>query len=273
MKVQFQNSTLTIFESALYQTTSTVIIHSDFILIVDPNWLPLEIETIQQFVKENRESQPLYLLFTHSDYDHIIAYRAFPGAKVIASLAFKNQPKKNEILQQILDFDDENYIHRNYPIEYPNVDIVISEDNEKVEIEGVSFIFQQAQGHNDDGIFTWIPSLGIFIVGDYLCDVEFPFIYVSGLEYLRTLGKAKKVILENEVQFFIAGHGNFTQDKSQMLQRVEEAKKYINDLISAINNNESFDFESFVKKYHFPKGMRSAHQKNLEIITKELQNK
>lgn len=270
MKIQYQDSTTTIFESALYQTTSTVINLDNFILIIDPNWLPIEIETIQTHVEKIKNSKPIYLLFTHSDYDHIIGYRAFPSAKVIASKAFQNNPDKEKTIAQINNFDDENYILRNYPIEYPIVDIVVSGDFQKIEIEGIEFIFCQAVGHNSDGIFTMIPSLGIFIAGDYLCEVEFPFIYVSGFQYLETLLKAKKIIEQFDPIILIPGHGLFSKNKKEILDRVNEAEKYINDLIFSIKNKTPFDLDLLLKKYHFPKNMIPAHEKNLEILTKEL---
>ncbi|MFK7771106.1 MAG: MBL fold metallo-hydrolase [Saprospiraceae bacterium] len=270
MKIQYRDSTTTIFESALYQTSSTVINLENFILVVDPNWLPIEIETIQLHVEKIRNSKPIYLLFTHSDYDHIIGYQAFPNAKVIASEAFQNNPEKEKILAQINNFDDENYILRNYPIEYPKVDIVISGDFQEIEIEGIEFIFCQAIGHNSDGIFIMIPSLGIFIAGDYLCEVEFPFIYVSGFQYLETLKKALKIIEQFEPIILIPGHGIFSKNKKEMFSRTKEAEKYINDLIFSIKNKTPFDLDTFLKKYHFPKNMIRAHEKNLEILKKEL---
>ncbi len=270
MKIQYQDSTTCIFESALYQTTSTVINLEKFILIIDPNWLPIEIATIQSYVEKIRNSKPIYLLFTHSDYDHIIGYRAFPDAKVIASKAFQNNPIKEKIIEQIKNFDDENYILRNYPIEYPEVDIVVSEDFQKIEIEQTEFVFCQAVGHNSDGFFTMIPDLGIFIAGDYLCEVEFPFIYVSGFQYLETLEKAIKLINEYEPKMLIAGHGLFSKNKKEMLNRASEAKKYINDLIFSIKENEQFDHQSLLSNYNFPKNMISSHKRNLDVIMKEL---
>ena len=84
--IQFQNEHITVFQSALYQTTCTVVETKDFVLVVDPNWLPHEMEEeIEQHVTQIRGQRELYLLFTHGDFDHVIGYHAFPGAKVIRS--------------------------------------------------------------------------------------------------------------------------------------------------------------------------------------------
>jgi hypothetical protein len=115
-----------------------------------------------------------------------------------------------------------------------------------------------------------IPSLGIFIAGDYLCEVEFPFIYVSGFQYLETLKKAMKIINQYEPKILIPGHGLISKNKKEMLARAMEAEKYINDLILSIKKNKPFDLDALLNKYDFPKNMISAHEKNLEILKSEL---
>jgi hydroxyacylglutathione hydrolase len=53
------------------------------VLIVDLNWLPNEVDDIRNYVDSVKGDRELYLLFTHGDFDHIIGYKAFPGAKII----------------------------------------------------------------------------------------------------------------------------------------------------------------------------------------------
>ena len=92
--IQFQNEFMTVFESALFQTTCTVVEAKEFVLVVDPNWLPHEIEEIKEHVARVQGEKELYLLFTHGDFDHVIGYHAFPGAKVIGSKGLKEHPNK-----------------------------------------------------------------------------------------------------------------------------------------------------------------------------------
>jgi len=74
MKIQYQDTNLVVFESALFRTTTSLIIGNDHIVIVDPNWFPIELNFIWNFIQALDITVEKYLLFTHSDYDHIICF-------------------------------------------------------------------------------------------------------------------------------------------------------------------------------------------------------
>lgn len=269
MKIQLRTTNLTIFESALFRTTSTVIQTNDFVLIVDPNWLPMEIKAIQNHVKNIRHSKPIYLFFTHSDYDHIIGYNAFPDATIILSQAFEDNPDKAKILEQINAFDDENYVKRNYEITYPKGDIIIKNDGETVKIGNTTLQFFNAFGHNTDGLFLWIESLGILVLGDYLSNIEFPYIYHSGNAYLETLKTAEQLVNTQKIKLLITGHGDYTDDIVEMKKRIFDSKNYINTVINCIQNNKDFDLNMLWKQYDFPRVMTRFHNGNLAVLKKE----
>ena len=126
MKIQLETEILTIFESQLFNTTTTLLNGENCLLLIDPNWLPLEIEFIHNYVNKKKGGKECFLAFTHSDYDHIIGYGKFSSFKSIASTNFVNNIKKLDILSQISKFDDQYYIQRDYPITYPAIDIEIS---------------------------------------------------------------------------------------------------------------------------------------------------
>ena len=78
MIIQRKTARVLLLESDLFRTVTTIIEGEDFLLLVDPNWLPREVEFIAREVDRRRAGKQLYLLFTHSDYDHIIGYERFP---------------------------------------------------------------------------------------------------------------------------------------------------------------------------------------------------
>ncbi len=269
-KIQYKTPNLTVFESALFRTTATVIETEDLILLVDPNWLPSEIENLQQVIKQKQGNKPLYLLFTHSDYDHIIGYRAFEHAQVIASRAFVDNKNKASILQQINDWDDENYIQRDYPIEYPTVDIIIQRDGQQVQIGATTLTFYLASGHNIDGIFTIVKPLGIWIAGDYLSNIEFPYIYHSSYEYEATLAKVQPILAKHVPKILVTGHGDVALTTQEILQRQTDAFAYINALRTSIQEDQPFDFSRLMENYDFPKIMKQFHDGNVALFKKEL---
>jgi hydroxyacylglutathione hydrolase len=268
--IQYRSKHVTIFQSAIYLTTSTVIETPDMVLVVDPTWLPHEVEEIRSYVSQIRNHRPLYLLFTHSDWDHILGYGAFPDAFTIGSIEFENHPEKEMVIEQIKAYDDRNYITRNYEIIYPNLNIIVTEDGQKMTVGETTLTFYKSPGHIVDGLFTIIEPYGIYIAGDYLSDIEFPFIYYSSTEYEKTLQKAEYILQNYSIKLLIPGHGQYTDELSEMYQRQKDALDYIVDLRRAVkeNNNEKLDF--MIQDRPFLRNLRNYHQQNIELMRREL---
>ncbi len=275
--IQFQSPYLTVFQSALYQTTSTVIHIPDLTLVVDPNWLPDEIREIRACAMKAGNAKPLYLLFTHSDYDHILGWGAFPEAKVIASQAFVQNPEKQELIEQILKWDDDYYVARDYPIRYPEVDIEVTHEGQILEIGNTRLTFYLAPGHNPDGIFTLVEMGGetanvapaVWLAGDYLCDVEFPYIYHSVQAYEETLAKTDLILEKHDIRLLVPGHGLITENVAEMIKRKEEALDYIRQLRSCVVINQPFDEGKLWERYRFRRSMQKFHDENIELMKKE----
>ena len=189
--IQFEQKQLTVFQSVLYQTTSAVLKTNEVMILTDPNWLPTEVAAIKTYINDVIGNRKLYIIYTHSDFDHIIAAGTFPEATTIASEKFVNRTDKEKVLEEILQFDAQYYVKRDYPIRYPEIDIVISEDAQTLMLGDTTLTFYLAPGHTEDGLFTVIEPYGILFAGDYLSDVEFPFIDdFDGLKDIASDGKS-----------------------------------------------------------------------------------
>ncbi|MEG0471913.1 MAG: MBL fold metallo-hydrolase [Solibacillus sp.] len=259
--IHYQTENIGVFQSALYQTTTTLIETTDAIILVDPNWLPSEVDGIKRVIELILNNRKLYLISTHSDFDHIIAAGAFPTATVIASQAFANNPNKDEAVQQIEKFDAQYYITRNYPIYYPAVDVVIEEDGQRLELASLTFIFYLAPGHTDDGLFTVVEEQGILLAGDYLSDVEFPFIDSSYADYVETMNKAEEIFHKHAIHTLVPGHGTVTTERSEIAARIKESKVYLQ---SIVNPDAGLEVQ-LQKKYKFFDGMKDAHYRNIDM--------
>ncbi|WP_160847050.1 MBL fold metallo-hydrolase [Pontibacillus yanchengensis] len=260
----YLNEQVTIFQSSLYQTTSTVIETQTAVFVIDPNWLPIEVEKIQTFVENCRQGKKLFLIFTHSDFDHILGANAFEGAIVISTQELKDHPKKQNILQEIKDFDSSYYLERPYSVSFPEVDIVVQEDGETLEEDEVTLSFFKAPGHTHDGLITVIEPLGVLVAGDYLSDVEFPFIFDSVSSYIKTLHTFEYIINQYEIKVLVPGHGNPTNDLDSIQYRIDTSKKYVQGLL----NNEPL-VEWLKQEYPFYEGMKEEHEQNIKKVKEE----
>jgi hydroxyacylglutathione hydrolase len=269
MKCLIANDNIEVYQSAIYQTNTTIVIGESHIFLFDPNWLPIEIDFLRDRIDEILSDKKLVLIFTHSDYDHIIGYKAFAPDTVIAAENFSTNKEKESLLIQINDFDDEYYISRNYAIEYPKVDITIKKDYTVLEFGSEKLTFLIANGHTADGIITYFVNKEILILGDYLCKVEFPYIYFSSYEYDITLNKIKRFIHDNEIKIGVSGHGDL-QSESELTDTLILAKNYIVQLRDAIALGKPISLENFNVNIPFPKIMTDYHNGNIQLIKKEL---
>ncbi|BFH64751.1 MBL fold metallo-hydrolase [Paenibacillus azoreducens] len=271
--IQFSNDKITIFQSVLYQTTSTVIELDDLILVVDPNWLPSEIEEIKAHVDAVRGDKACYLLFTHGDYDHIIGYKAFPDAKTIGSAALASHPQKEHKLQLIRGFDARYYVKRDYPVEFPELDIVIEEDGQQITIGSTTLTFYLAPGHTPDGLFTVIDSAHVFVAGDYLSDFELPFIFHSARAYEETIRKAGQILQNHPVELLVPGHGQYTASREEMERRVNMAQSHLERLKQAVITGDEQSLERLRLEHGFAsESTDQCHQENISILQKEYLN-
>ncbi|OJF92118.1 MBL fold metallo-hydrolase [Alkalibacterium sp. 20] len=263
--LHYQKNNLTVFQSSLYKTTSAVIHSEEAIIMTDPTWLPEEIEGIKRYIKVHLGDKQLYIIYTHSDFDHIIGSGAFPEATVIASEEFQNNPKKEEVLKDIDAFDQEYYLERNYVPQYPTVDRVIKKDGEKMELGDMTLNFYKAPGHTNDGLFTVIEPCGIFLSGDYLSDIEFPFITSGYHDYIDTIDKASLIMQYHDINIHVPGHGNATNQKQEIMDRIDFSKQYLKRLL---NNDTELEKECR-SKFRFFEGMKSSHLENVERANKK----
>ncbi|WP_274361503.1 MBL fold metallo-hydrolase [Paenibacillus thermotolerans] len=268
--IQRKDNHYTVFQSALFATTSTVVQTKDLVLLVDPTWLPQEVEHIRGYVSFIRGDRPLYLLFTHSDWDHILGYGAFPDAVTIGSRALAERSDPESILEQIRTFDDKYYAVRQYPIVFPRIDVTVERDGQQLTVGDTTLTFYLAPGHSDDGIFAIVEPEGVWIAGDYLSDIEFPFIYDGSAAYEETMAKVPAILEKHSVGVMIPGHGMATSSADEILFRCKKSLDYIKETRKAVAEGRESDTFAGLEAYAFPKGMKMAHEDNLRLLRREL---
>ncbi|TVY08928.1 MBL fold metallo-hydrolase [Paenibacillus cremeus] len=276
MPLSFTNEHIAVYQSRLYLMNSAVIQTDDLVLVTDPGYLPDEVSELRGYVDCIRGERPLYVLYTHSDFDHIAGYGAFPDAIHLAGEAFAERTDRAAAVREVMRYDDEYYIDRPYAIDYPRADVVCRA-GETLKVGGTTLSFYDAGGHNPDGILTVVQPLGILIAGDYLSDIEFPFVYHSFAEYrstLRTLEALAAAAGDTvRLQLLLPGHGSVTEDGAELQKRIRDSHAYL-ELVEAEAASESGErgaFDAFLdtQGYRFRLCMGRRHEDNLMVFKQE----
>lgn len=260
--LHYKEEDLTVFQSALYQTTTAIIESEEAIVMTDPSWLPDEIETIKDFIDERINGRKLYIIYTHSDFDHLIGAGAFPEAFVIATERFQINKNKKVVIDEMIAFDQRNYIKRSYKHIYPTVDRLIKIDGDKLKLGSLTLHFFLAPGHTKDGLFTVIEPSGMLLSGDYLSDVEIPFITSSYKDYCQTIDKADKMITDFNIKYHVPGHGSVTDSQSEIKKRLTDARYYLDQLKTDESQNSLSEYCQ--RHYAFFDSMKDSHLENIK---------
>ncbi|WP_290780411.1 MBL fold metallo-hydrolase [Exiguobacterium sp. UBA5002] len=257
--IQMKMPGVTIYQSTLMKTTSTLIETPDCLIVVDPGWLPDEIATIRRDVEIVRRERPLYVVYTHAHFDHILGAYAFTDAIVIASKPFIDVDRQ-EALQAVQDFNDEFYIDS--PVLFPDVTHVIHESETILTIGQTKLIFFLTPGHEATHLSFIVMPLHLLVCGDYASDVEIPLIEHDSSEYLTTLELLESFIYEYEVKLLIPGHGHICDVRTEMIERLHQSYDYI----LALRAGKESDWAPSWQTTPF---MKRLHEKNKRQVKKE----
>lgn len=256
---------LTLWESALYRTNTALLYWGSGCLLLDPNWLPREIDLIRAAVDALPDSCERWLGITHADYDHLIGLGAFPDARMLASARLAAHADPAAVVQAIKSWDEKHYIARTYAHAFPKLALTPSAPAEPLLLAGRHFLTWPAPGHTADGLMLLDVEAGILLAGDYLSNVEFPFVGSSLDDYLHTLHTFEQVVDTYRPTLLVPGHGDVALGTEAISARIAESRAYLHDLQSAQLSGGDFPLEKWLSRYPFPGGLGEEHAQNLRM--------
>lgn len=227
--------------SELWNTNSTLITgfggrfvgEAKATVMIDPGWFPDEIEELQAAAIATPPGQATHVLFTHGDFDHVVAWEDFPGSVLIAS------PKAAErdaslVEGQVADLDRRRGTARPHAFRYPPSGLFTSPSS--LDLGGETALFFEAPGHQPDGLFTVLPVRHVLVAGDYLSDEEFPFIYDSLESYRATLLLARDLCCRYRIEKTVPGHGQVAATAEEIEYRIATDLDYLERLEAAVSS-------------------------------------
>lgn len=200
--------------SRVMQTTSTVVVASGRALVIDPAWMPDELDALADAL-DDRGLTVVEGFSTHAHHDHLLWHPGFGDVPRWASARTVELARdEREALVSALGAD--------FPAELLELMGRVDAGSPGFGVELVVH-----DGHAPGHTAVWLPESRVLVAGDMLSDVELPLpfdpddvpSYERALEILEPYARAARVV--------IPGHGSVGSDA---FARWDADRRYLADL-------------------------------------------
>jgi len=195
-------------QSAVWQTTCTLIRSGDEAFLIDSPVMPEELELLPSLCEQSMF--PIVgLIATHADWDHLLGRMAFPDVPLALAetSAARLTGEPGAAARELRDFDAQWYLDRGVTLSLPGAEALPVPGF--LEIGSQEIELHPADGHTADGMALFARWCGVLVVGDYISPVEIPMISEGGSlsAYRATLGRLRDLVGDKDCEHVIAGHG------------------------------------------------------------------
>lgn len=189
------------FESALWQTSSLLLVAHSEAVVVDPCISAGEVARIADRASA-LGARVTHVLVTHADWDHVCGIAAFPDA--VATMGA-------ETAEIVAGGDPRQVIGKRaatYGLEIEGEPRVDRRLEAGVAHQVGPFVVETSalRGHTSDGTAYRIRELDLLAVGDHLSAVEFPFASATS-DYRTTLASLIELLRHDPPAKVVPGHG------------------------------------------------------------------
>jgi len=241
--------------SGFWQTNAIALRAGAEAVLIDSPYLPDELDALPSLLA-GAGFEPDGLLATHADFDHLLGRLAFPGMTLgLGESSVERLHREPGGAQRALrQYDAEFYVSRPAPLALGQVQGLPVPGH--VELGDRELELHPAEGHTADGMALFDRAQGILVVGDYLSDVEIPWIQEDGslADYRATLARLAPLV--EEATTVVPGHGA-PHDRETTLRLLDEDVEYLDALERG---------EQSLPEGRDTKAQRGIHAENLERV-------
>jgi glyoxylase-like metal-dependent hydrolase (beta-lactamase superfamily II) len=195
-----------VLTSLMWQTNAVALRAGGEAMLIDSPYFPEELDALAD-VLAGAGFEPDALIATHGDFDHLLGRVAFPGLALGLGEPtverFHREPGAAQ--RELRDFDARLYVERSGPLSLGQVQTLPVPGS--VELGDRELELHPTSGHTSDGMAVFARWCGVLCVGDYLSQVEIPWISEGGSlgDYRATLGRLAPLV--EEAESVVPGHG------------------------------------------------------------------
>jgi glyoxylase-like metal-dependent hydrolase (beta-lactamase superfamily II) len=214
--------------SGFWQTNAVALRAGDEAVLIDSPYLPEELDALPSLLA-GAGFEPDGLLATHADFDHLLGRLAFPALTLgLGESSVERLHREPGAAQRGLrQYDARFYVKRAAPLALGQVQALPVPGS--VELGERELDLHPAEGHTPDGMAIFDRELGVLVVGDYLSDVEIPWIHEGGsvADYRATLARLAPLVERSAT--VVPGHGA-VHERETALRLLDEDVDYLDAL-------------------------------------------
>src|SRR3954447_8446808 len=226
-------------------------------MLIDSPYFPDELELLPVLLKQSG-FDPVGLLATHGDWDHLLGRLAFPelALGVGSSTGERLRAEPGTAQRELRDADAEHYVVRPAPLSLGTYQALPVPGKLELGAGGEEVELHPAEGHTADGTAFLARFAGVLACGDYLSDVEIPMLSPGGdLDtYRATLARLAPLV--EAADSVVPGHGD-VHDRDAALRILDEDLGYLDGLERG---------ERLIPKTRDTARQREIHEGNCRVI-------
>ena len=214
--------------SRIWQTNAIALRSGGEVMLIDSPYFPDELEAMPALLSQAGFT-PNALFATHADYDHVLARYAFPeltlGVGEPTMVRIRTEP--GAVQRELRDEDARNYVQRPGPLTLGNLQSLPVPGY--LELGQIEIELHPADGHTSDGTALLAEFAGLLAPGDYLSNLEIPWLSPSGSlgDYRATLARLAPLVERAET--VVPGHGG-PHTREAALRLLDEDLEYLDAL-------------------------------------------
>jgi hydroxyacylglutathione hydrolase len=264
---------LIVAQSEFFLTNSGAFVSGGEALLIDPCMRPAEIDALAAAV-DALGAVPLWLLLTHSHWDHILGPEHLPGVPVLAQARYPVAiaQSANSLRTELGKWEAHTGRERLTPFVPPVPDVLVADDF-TLPVGALNLLLLHVPGHAADQLAVYDPASATLWASDILSDIELPLVADNLSAYEATLNRLAVL----DLRVLVPGHGTPTTDAAPIQTRLSEDRAYLAELRARVSTAldqgltpaETVDLCATIP-YRLPAENASPHRLNVESAYLEL---
>jgi len=221
-------------QSRAYAMNSTLLLHPEHAIVVDPGVLPSELDDLKRAVDETRPEQ-VTLFLTHAHWDHVLGLPWWPDARVIAHDRFAAEVRRDRarILDEVQSLAAEHGETWTAGFE-PFAPHEPMSGMRFAKLGPWRVVWRDAFGHCDSQLSLHLPESRTLLAADMLSDIEIPGLNRPPAVYRDTLEALLPLAENGAIETLIPGHGSIASG-AEVLERLRRDLDYLAALEAGVS--------------------------------------